>query len=79
MSKKYTADDYERMAQQYALKAKEEKEKELVSFGRLFIRIYGKCSLHDAESFLQMAIKNNQQYHWYKTPVKEATDGHSIS
>lgn len=65
MSKKYSAADYARLAEQYAAKAKVLQEQEYQSIGEMFCRVLGKCSTEEAEQFLTAAIKNNQQYHWY--------------
>ena len=57
MSKKYTASDYEKLAKEYAKKAKAAHTAEMVRLGELFVRLTGIDSLQEAEHFLTEAQK----------------------
>jgi hypothetical protein len=72
MSKKYTAADYERLANQYVAKAKELQTKERAAIGEIFFGIYGTCSAEEAERFLRTAMENNKKYHWFKNTDRSA-------
>lgn len=74
MGKKYTAADYQRMAENYAAKAKELQLQEEAALGEIFLRTVGKYTPEEAENFLRQAVNNNQQNHWYQPVQSTSSD-----